>query len=87
MEKALTGRDINPIICLMLNEQANRQIIEALCPNLVMGDWGGRGQNNPPSVPILDLYGHIGYERTIVLLERITRALKTEKEEQTNGTI
>lgn len=53
----------------------------------MLGDWGGRGRNNPPSVPVLDLYGHIGYERTIELLNRMTRVLKTEKEEQTNGTI
>ncbi|GLC81899.1 nitrogenase component 1 [Lacrimispora brassicae] len=83
----LTGKDINPIICLMLNEEADRQIIEALCPDLVMGDWGGRGQSDPPSVPLLDLYGHIGYERTIVLLERITRALGIRKEEWANGTV
>jgi nitrogenase molybdenum-iron protein alpha/beta subunit len=86
-KEILTGRDINPIICLMLNEQADKQIMEALGPDLVMGDWGGRGQNHPPSVPILDLYGHIGYERTIELLERITRAFRTGKEERSNGTL
>jgi len=86
-KEILTGRDINPIICLMLNEQADKQIMEALGPDLVMGDWGGRGQNHPSSVPILDLYGHIGYERTIELLERITRAFRTGKEERSNGTL
>jgi len=86
-KEMLTGQDINPIICLMLNEQADMQIIEELRPDLVMGDWGGRGRNNPPSVPVLDLYGHIGYERTIDLLNRMTRALRIGKEERTNGTV
>jgi nitrogenase molybdenum-iron protein alpha/beta subunit len=86
-KEMLTGRDINPIICLMLNEQADRQIIEELRPDLVMGDWGGRSRSNPPSVPVLDLYGHIGYERTIELLNRMARVLRIEKEERTNGTI
>ncbi|WP_313581220.1 nitrogenase component 1 [Lacrimispora sp.] len=86
-KEMLTGQDINPIICLMLNEQADMQIIEELRPDLVMGDWGGRSRNNPPSVSVLDLYGHIGYERTIGLLNRMTRALRIGKEERTNGTV
>ncbi len=86
-KEMLTGQDINPIICLMLNEQADMQIIEELRPDLVMGDWGGRSRNNPPNVSVLDLYGHIGYERTIGLLNRMTRVLRIGKEERTNGTV
>lgn len=85
-KEKLTGQDSNPIICLMLNEQADKQIIAALCPDIVIGDWGGRFQKNPPNVPILDLYGHIGYERTIMLLNRIIHALAAGKEDCENGT-
>lgn len=79
-------QDINPIVCLMLNEQMDRQIIEELCPDIVIGDWGGRFQKNPPNVSVLDLYGHIGYERTITLLSRIIQALAAGKEGTVNGT-
>lgn len=82
----LTGQEVNPIICLMLNEQADMQIIQALCPDMVLGDWGGRQQKQPPSVPILDLYGHVGYERTTAMVERIIRAAGKGKEGFANGT-
>lgn len=83
----LIEQDINPIICLMLNEQADKQIIKELCPDIIMGDWGGRLQKKPPNVSILDLYGHIGYERTITILKRISHAIFEGKEDCENGTV
>lgn len=80
-------QESNPIICLMLNEQADKEIIEDLCPRIIIGDWGGRFQKNPPNVPILDLYGQIGYERTTTLLNRIIYTLDKEKEECEDGTV
>lgn len=73
--EALLNLDQNPVICLMLNEQADQPIIEALCPELILGDWGGRKLPSPASIQLMDLYGQIGYERTILLLKRILMGL------------
>ncbi len=64
--------DKNPIICMMVNEQADKVVIDSLCPDLIIGGWG--------AIPILDLYGQVGCERTIALLERITKALPNKRE-------
>lgn len=74
-KERLIGQDKNPIICLMLNEQADMPLIKALCPDMVFGDWGGRSLIHPKTVHLLDLYGQAGYERTIEILERITSVL------------
>ena len=73
--EALLYLDQNPVICLMLNEQADQPLIEALCPALILGDWGGRTLPSPASIQLMDFYGQIGYERTILLLERILKSL------------
>ncbi|MGL6198524.1 MAG: nitrogenase component 1 [Lachnospiraceae bacterium] len=67
----LLEQDANPIICMMVNEQADRRTIQELEPDLVIGDWAGRADVRPVTVPVLELYGQIGYERTGQILERI----------------
>lgn len=83
--QTLLDHEENPIICLMVNEQVDRAIIEALCPDVVIGDWGGRGCSRPPTIQVLDLYGQVGYERTITLLERMMKAALSVKEKFAHG--
>jgi hypothetical protein len=70
----LLDRNEDPAVCAMLNEEADKTLIDGLCPDLILGDWGGRGGSVPDAMTI-DLYGQIGYERTISLLTRILGAL------------
>ena len=86
-KESLLTRDENPILCLMLNEHADKTIIEELCPDIVIGDWGGRSQTKPPTLPIMDFYGQVGYERTISLLSRITTIQSKSKEARNHGII
>ena len=79
--------DADPILCLMLNEHMDQPIIEALCPNMIIGDWGGRSGEEIPTVQVLDFYGQVGYERTIALLSRVIETLSREKEGQIYGAI
>lgn len=79
-----SGED--PAVCLMVNEEVDQKIIEALCPDMVIGDWGGRERLRPPTIQILDLYGQVGYERTITLLERMIRALPSTGKGFAHGT-
>lgn len=67
----LLDRDANPIICMMVNEQADRRTIQELEPDMVFGDWSGSSDAHPVTVPVLDLYGQIGYERTGQILKRM----------------
>lgn len=85
--ESLLVKDKNPIICLMLNEHADKTIIKSLCPDVVIGDWGGRSEEKPPTVQIMDFYGQVGYERTISLLNRITNILSAPKEGEGHGII
>lgn len=86
-KEKLLAYNHNPIICLMLNEEADEPIIDALCPHFVFGDWGGRNKDNALTVPLQDLYGQVGYERTVVLLERIMKKLAAEKGDDENGSV
>lgn len=83
--QALLEQEENPIICLMLNEQVDRAIIETLYPDVMVGDWGGRSGLRAPTVQVLDLYGQAGYERTITLLKRMMKAALSAKEGSAHG--
>jgi hypothetical protein len=83
----LVGMDENPLVCLMVNEQADKEVIGALCPDLIFGDWGGRNGQSPPTVQLLDLYGQVGYERTIALLKRIDETFSQKTERYENGSL
>ncbi|PKK40722.1 nitrogenase cofactor scaffold and assembly-like protein [Clostridiaceae bacterium JG1575] len=83
----LIRQDQNPIIGQMRNEQADAAIVEALAPDVVLGDWGGRALNHPPTVPVLDLYGQVGYERTLTLLSRLGKGCSGQKELSAYGAL
>ena len=86
-KELLLARDKNPILCLMFHENADKTIIQELCPHLVIGDWGGRNQPKPPTLQTMDFYGQVGYERTISLLNRITTIQCRSKEAEDHGII
>lgn len=87
--KALTEKGLNPLICHMVNDHADAQVLAHLAPALSFGEIPG-GAGEIPCVPFLyELYGQIGYERTSALLSRILRVMESAKSRQggtTHGT-
>lgn len=86
-KEKIISLDKNPVICLMLNKQGDGPLIEAMCPDMVLGDWDIQGKGRPPMVQLLDLYGQVGYERTVTILKRITDVLMEGKGEGENGAL
>ncbi|MDR1205605.1 MAG: nitrogenase component 1 [Peptococcaceae bacterium] len=83
----LVRQNENPVLCLLLNEQADGAVIKELGADVILGDWGGRAETAPPTAQIMDLYGYIGYERTAALLNRIVAALPRKEGDSHNGTV
>jgi nitrogenase molybdenum-iron protein alpha/beta subunit len=74
--KALLEKEQNPLLCHMVNEQADAPVLERLCPDFSFGEIPA-GTNKIPCVPYLyELYGQIGYERTVLLLDRMLITLE-----------
>ncbi|HWR56446.1 MAG TPA: nitrogenase component 1 [Negativicutes bacterium] len=74
--KALNEKGYDPMICHMVNDAADVLVLEHLGPDFSFGELpDGTGQI--PCVPYLDdLYGQIGYERTVLLLSRMLKAFQ-----------
>ncbi|HWQ78078.1 MAG TPA: nitrogenase component 1 [Anaerovoracaceae bacterium] len=81
--KALLEKGRNPLICHMVNEQADAPVLERLQPDFSFGEIpAGTGQI--PCAPYLyELYGQIGYERTVLLLDRMIHTLKSTERQKT----
>lgn len=77
--KALKESGEDPLVCHMVNENADAALLERLRPDLSFGEIpGGTGQI--PCVPHLDeLYGRIGYERTCLLISRMLKTWENGK--------
>jgi hypothetical protein len=84
--KKLLEQGENPIICLLLNDRADRDLICGLRPDCVLGIWGGNDRDASCVPFLMDLYGQIGYERSAALLERVMKALPQKDEGSANGT-
>lgn len=74
--KALLERGENPLLCHMVNEQADARVLERLGPDFSFGEIPA-GTGKIPCVPYLyEMYGQIGYERTALLLDRMLSTLE-----------
>ncbi|WP_315167619.1 nitrogenase component 1 [Metaclostridioides mangenotii] len=75
----------NPLICRIVNPEADLPILEKLGADLYFGFSPNINKNNIAYVPeILDFYGQIGYSRTVSILKRILTILD-EKNDLNNG--
>lgn len=82
-KKMLLARGEDPPICLMLNPDADWEIIKRLQPDFVLSDRLYPG-SVLPVIRISDLYMRVGFERTKLLLERLCPVWK---EGNTDGTL
>lgn len=77
-KEALLARGENPSICLMLNPDADWEIMKHLQPDFVLSDRLYAG-SVLPVIRISDLYMRVGFERTKLLLERLCPVWKDEE--------
>ncbi|MEY8355200.1 nitrogenase component 1 [Lachnospiraceae bacterium 54-53] len=69
-KQRILERGYDPIVCHLVNDQADVPVLEYLCPDYHIGELGGL--NGIPGLPVVqDLYGKCGYERTALLLYRM----------------
>jgi len=73
--KELLALGDNPLICRMVNEEADLPIIEKLNLDLCFGFLSDKNKTIPCVSEMLDFYGQVGYERTSALLKRILTVL------------
>ncbi len=66
----------DPILCMMVNDNSDREYILSLAPDLVVGDWVGRMEFREKTVQVIDIYGQCGFELTIKLLNKLKVAKK-----------
>lgn len=78
-EKLLLQKQ-DPILCMMINDEYDTQYILDLSPNLVIGDWALRMEQKDKTIKVMDIYGMVGFELTIKLLNKL-------KEVKQNGTL
>ncbi|MCC5422260.1 nitrogenase component 1 [Clostridium botulinum] len=71
--KAIKEQGYDPIICHMVNDNADIELLEGIEAEFSLGELL-KDSSLIPCVPYLeDLYGQIGYERTAVLLSRMLK--------------
>lgn len=81
--KELLSLGEDPILCHMVNDRADAEILERLQPALSFGEIY-EGTGTIPAVPYLyELYGQVSYERTAQLLNRMLQTW--ECAQQTEG--
>lgn len=69
--KALKGVGEDPLICHMVNEEADAKVLERMNPALSFGEIPGGTGAIPCVSHLYELYGRIGYERTCLLINRM----------------
>lgn len=70
---------LNPIVCHMVNNKRDAQVLEELDVDISFGEIV-EGTGRIPCVSYLyELYGQIGYERTSSILNRIMNTLENQK--------
>lgn len=69
--RELITRGYDPLICRMVNEEAELPILQKLNPDLCFGYMSYTDIRIPCVANMMDYYGQVGYERTRGLLTRI----------------
>ena len=71
--KAIKEQGYDPMICHMVNDNADIELLEGIKADFSLGKLL-KDSSSTPCVPYLeDLYGQIGYERTVALLSRMLK--------------
>jgi hypothetical protein len=81
--KALNEKGYDPIICHMVNDNADISVLEHLCPDFSFGELLESTGQIPCAHYLQDLYGQIGFERTCLLLSRMLKAFNNMKRFET----
>lgn len=79
----LLAQGENPPICLMLNPEADWEVIKSLQSDFVLSDRL-YPDNRRSVIRISDLYMRVGFERTKLLLERLSNV---RKDDEPDGTL
>ncbi|EJE7233985.1 nitrogen fixation protein NifE [Clostridium sporogenes] len=80
--KAIKEQGYDPMICHMVNDNADIELLEGIEAELSLGELL-KDSSLIPCVPYLeDLYGQIGYERTVALLSRMLKVYEKVKAEE-----
>ncbi|MDR1405399.1 MAG: nitrogenase component 1 [Candidatus Methanoplasma sp.] len=73
--KVLIEKGHDPLVCHMVNEETDAKAIELVGPDISFGEIPRSSGKIRCVCDMQDLYGCIGYERTIALLERMLTVL------------
>lgn len=73
--KEILSKGYNPLICRMVNEEADLPLLERLAPDLCLGYLPYVGKTIPCVQDMFDFYGQLGYGRTINILKSILGVL------------
>lgn len=76
--KALLALGQNPLICRMVNLNAEYPIIAEMAPDLCFGRLPPENKTIPNVENVYQLYGKIGYGLTIALLEQTLKVLRRD---------
>ncbi|WP_053955362.1 nitrogenase component 1 [Inediibacterium massiliense] len=80
--KAIKKQGYDPMICHMVNDHADRDLLECIQAEFSLGELLKDSSSIPCVSYLEDLYGQMGYERTAVLLSRMLKMYeKVNKEE------
>ncbi len=82
--KKLAALGFDPLICRIVNAEADVAILEKLAPDLVFGYVPEQRWRKPCVPDIFDFYGQVGYKRTSAILRRMVAAMDSTKSSE-NG--
>ncbi|WP_099203830.1 nitrogenase component 1 [Scatolibacter rhodanostii] len=87
--KKLIEKNMNPLLCHMVNDKEDTKLIEKLSPDLCFGEMKDSSGEVAELSHLYELYGQLGYERSADLLTRILQArLKSlDRKEAQNGNV
>lgn len=89
--RVLVEKGQNPPLCHMVNDRADAVVLEALAPDLSLGEIPAGSGKIPCVQHSYEFYGQAGYERTAGLLGRMMAALaagaKGDTRREQNGTV
>lgn len=68
--KKVLEQQKDPILCMMVNDNSDKEYILSLKPDIIIGDWIGRMEFKYKTIQIMDIYGQCGFELSIHLLNK-----------------
>ncbi|WP_432409163.1 nitrogenase component 1 [Wukongibacter sp. M2B1] len=71
----IMSKGYNPLICRMVNQEADLSVLEKLSPDLCFGYLSYTNKTISCVPDMFDFYGQVGYNRTINLLRRVLNVL------------